>query len=228
MEVTWSNHIIKDEGCRLLEDSVFLVERHIFHFHDCSYKSITLRIRTLKHIGFGSGPDPCVSVSGPTPAMESPRILRACSFLSIILALFGWQGRVSRLSIDRQLWWHRGGRPKPSRWKPSHFSESWRKSKAPWLIPDWNDLVFQEEQSTRVCLKLVCFHKLLYAPKFPNGWEMSLSSPGAFAHQREKLLHAESLAKEEKILCCYGCVVLPTLYYRAAIVHHCAVSDTWF
>ena len=36
-----------------------------------------LRIRALKQIGFASGPDPCVSVSGPTPAMESPRILRA-------------------------------------------------------------------------------------------------------------------------------------------------------
>ena len=29
-----------------------------------------------QHIGFGSGPHPCVSVSGPTPAMESARILR--------------------------------------------------------------------------------------------------------------------------------------------------------
>ena len=33
---------------------------------------------------------------------------------------------------------------------------------------------------------------------------MSHSSPGAFAHQREKLLHEESLAKEEKILGSYG------------------------
>ena len=37
-----------------------------------------LRLRALKQIGigFGSAPDPCVSVSGPTPAMDSPRILR--------------------------------------------------------------------------------------------------------------------------------------------------------
>ena len=28
-----------------------------------------LRIRALKQIGFGSGPDPCISVSGPTLAI---------------------------------------------------------------------------------------------------------------------------------------------------------------
>ena len=42
---------------------------------------------------------------------------------------------------------------------------------------------------------------------------MSHSSPGAFAHQREKLLHEESLAKEEKILGSYGCGSTYALLY---------------
>ena len=43
----------------------------VFHSDVLDYS--TLRIRVEKHlIRFWFGPGPCVKVSGPTPAMESP------------------------------------------------------------------------------------------------------------------------------------------------------------
>ena len=48
---------------------------------------------------------------------------------------------------------------------------------------------------------------------------MSHSSPGAFAHQREKLLHEESLAKEEKLLGSYGCVLGTLAVFLPVNIH---------